>query len=88
MPLHIDIRLNHELLTQVHIGRVHGGTSPDEINTYRAVETAPNAVVNFWAEESVEFIHRYGDGALTCTYKALEALHIPLPINAMGNPSV
>lgn len=76
MPLHVDIRINHQLLTQVHIGRIAGGTHPDDINTYRAVETAPNGVPDFFGDNSVEFTHRYGDGALICTQKAITALNL------------
>lgn len=77
MPLHIDIRLNDRLLHTVNIGRIKGNEKPDSINTYRAVLTFPGdrPDVDYFAEDSVEFTHRYGDGALICAQKAISALH-------------
>lgn len=77
MPLHVDIRLNHQLLHTVNIGRMEGGEHPDSLNTYRAVLTYPGGSQNpdFFGEDSVEFTHRYGDGALICAQKAIEALY-------------
>lgn len=75
MPLHIDIRLNQQLLGTVHIGRVEGDEQPNTVNTYRAVETRPGDYdIDFFGADSVEFTHRYGDGALICAQKAIEAL--------------
>lgn len=74
MPLHVDIRINETVIAQVHIGRTGGTSDEDSINTYRAVKTEPYTPIDFWADDSVEFTHRYGDGALACAQKALTLL--------------
>jgi hypothetical protein len=76
MPLHVDIRINERLLHTINIGRLHGGTKPDDINTYRAVTTlgGRDFDVDYYAAGSVEFAHRYGDGADICIAKAIAAL--------------
>lgn len=76
MPLHIDVRLNHQLLHTINIGRFNGGTDPDDINTYRAVITQPGQYdVDYFSPDSVEYTHRYGDGADLCLARAIHALH-------------
>lgn len=79
MPLHVEIKLNHQLLHTIHIGRMNGGTRPDDINTYRAVITYPgeNTVADFDSPDAVEYSHRYGDGADICVSKAITALYSP-----------
>jgi hypothetical protein len=76
MPLHIDIHLNHERLHTIHIGRWSGGQRPDDINVYRAVVTLPGETnVDYLGPDSVEYTHRYGDGADICVARAIEALY-------------
>lgn len=74
MPLHVEIRVNANLISKVHIGRVSGGTSPDDINTYRAVLGENPKTYDDWMA-GVEFTHRYGDGAEVCVQKALAAIN-------------
>jgi hypothetical protein len=74
MPLHVDIRVNANLISRIHIGRISGGTSPDDINTYRAVLGEEPKRYEDWFESGTEFTHRYGDGAEVCVQKAIEAL--------------
>jgi hypothetical protein len=74
VPLHLDIRINDRLLHQVHIGRVAGDTAPDSVNSYRAVVTAPGEEPDYWSPNSVDFTHRYGDGANACAREAFIAL--------------
>jgi hypothetical protein len=50
-----------------------GGTRPDDINTYSAVLGERPYSIEEW-ESGVRYEHRYGDGALTCVRKALEAI--------------
>lgn len=92
MPLHIDVKINDELIERLHIGRFGDtGTQNGELKQYRAVlgqkETLPPEEYTFartsdfpkeptfleWEEASNRFNHRYGDGALVCVLKALEA---------------
>jgi Protein of unknown function (DUF2283) len=75
MPLHIDIKINNTLLHTINIGRIAGGTSPDDLNTYRALITKPGeTVTDYYGPTSVEFMHRYGDGADLCVARAIHAL--------------
>lgn len=74
MPLHVDIRVNANLISRIHIGRIEGGINPDDINTYRAVLGEQPLRYDDWFESGVEFTHRYGDGAEVCVQKAIEAL--------------
>ena len=74
MPLHIDIKVNDTLLNQIHIGRVMGGTNPDDINVYLAIEGDRPRSFSDWDADGVPFRHRYGDGAEVCLIKALKAL--------------
>jgi hypothetical protein len=73
MPLHVDIRVNDLLINTLHIGRISGGTRPDNINTYMIVEGERPQSVEDWLD-GVEYNHRYGDGAEVCVIKGLQAL--------------
>lgn len=74
MPIHVDIRINDNLINTIHIGRASGGgTQPDSINEYYAVEGKVPEYLEGWLG-GVKFKHRYGDGANICVMKALEAL--------------
>lgn len=73
MPLHAKIYINERLIDEIHIGRMSGGsTAPDAINTYKAVIGEVPTSTQEWME-GTEFTHRYGDGALVCVQKAIEA---------------
>lgn len=75
MPLYADIRINEHLIKTINIGRVKGGTRPDDINTYIAIETEHGTTPDWWEDDdSVTYEHRYGDGAEVCVLKALKAL--------------
>ena len=75
MPLHADIRINDRLIKTISIGRVKGGTHPDDINTYIALEVEPGGTPDWWADDdSITYEHRYGDGAEICVLKGLKAL--------------
>ncbi len=75
MPIHVDIRINDNLITQIHIGRIAGeGTDPDSINGYLAYAGKRPADAGTWFQGK-EFQHRYGDGAEICVKKAIEVLY-------------
>jgi len=74
MPLHVDIRINRELIETLHIGRIEGGTDADDVNTYIACLGPEPVGLDNWKSIGVEYKHRYGDGALVCVRKALDAL--------------
>lgn len=74
MPLHVTVRINRETLETLHIGRVEGGTSPDDVNKYLVVVGEEPLLLDLWNTYGIEYEHRYGDGALVCVRKALDAL--------------
>jgi hypothetical protein len=74
VPLHVQIRTNRQLLSEVHIIRAEGGTSPSNVNTYIAVTEEEPLHLEEYQERGVKFKHRYGDGAEVCVSKALKAL--------------
>jgi hypothetical protein len=74
MPLHVDIRINETLINQIHIGRMRGGTSPDDINEYSVIEGLKPTRFEDWHIDGIPYTHRYGDGAEVCVIKALQAL--------------
>jgi hypothetical protein len=73
VPLHVTININRHTIETLHIGRLSGGTKPNDMNTYAAVLGERPYWVEDW-ERGVQYEHRYGDGALVCVKKALEAL--------------
>lgn len=73
MPLHVKVYINEHEIETVHIGRIKGGTDPEDINTYKAVLGARPTTVEEWLDGET-FEHRYGDMALVCVQKALNAL--------------
>lgn len=75
MPLHVYININKELINQIHIGRVEGGTEPDDINKYLAVDGMYPLRMEDWHINGIPFEHRYGDGAEKCVQRAMEALY-------------
>lgn len=75
MPLHVDIRVNNQLINQIHIGRVTGGTDPDDVNDYLVVDGDRPARLEDWHIDGVPFKHRYGDGAEKCVQRAMEVLY-------------
>jgi len=74
MPLHVDIKINESLINSIHIGRVSGGTKPDDINDYVVVEGDKPIRPEDWHVDGVPYTHRYGDGAEVCVVKGLKAL--------------
>ena len=74
MPLHVDIRVNRELINTVHIGRIQGTTDPDSENSYLIVEGDEPLGIKNWEERGVPFKHVYGDGANVCVMLGLLAL--------------
>lgn len=74
MPLHVTIKINDQLIENLHIARIAGGTGSEEVNTYLAVLGERPIGLSVWQDRGVEFQHRYGDGALVCVRKALESI--------------
>lgn len=74
MPIHIDIRINRELINTLHIARVKGGTDADDINDYLILEGEEPLRYEDWLVDGVPFTHRYGDGAEVCVMKGIQAM--------------
>jgi hypothetical protein len=75
MPIHVYININKDLINQLHIGRIKGGTDPDDINTYLVVDGEYPTRLEDWHIDGIPFEHRYGDGAEICVMKAMRALY-------------
>jgi len=75
MPIHVDIKINNDVINQLHIGRISGGTEPDDINTYLIVDGELPRSHSDWHVDGTPFTHRYGDGAEICVMKGMEALY-------------
>jgi hypothetical protein len=74
MPIHIDIRINRELINTLHIARVKGGTDEDDINDYLILEGDEPLRYEDWLIDGIPFTHRYGDGAEVCVMKGIQAM--------------
>jgi hypothetical protein len=74
MPIHIDIRINRELINTLHIARVKGGTDADDINDYLVLEGDEPLRYEDWLVDGIPFTHRYGDGAEVCVMKGIQAM--------------
>jgi len=74
MPIHVDIKINERLINSLHIGRIRGGTEPEDINDYLVVEGDIPKSFSDWHATGIPFTHRYGDGAEVCVMKAIKAI--------------
>lgn len=74
MPLHAEIYINSTYIDGLHIGRIAGGTDPNDENTYLVVNGPLPRSTEGWTNGGIQFNHRYGDGALVCVRKAIQAL--------------
>ena len=89
MPLHIDIKINEQLIRRIHITRMtHNGMQPDSVNEYSVVVKEKENIIRNgrvvkefkdcpewweWEVSEIRFHHRYGDDELTCLMQALQA---------------
>lgn len=74
MPVHVSIRINDQLITEVHIGRVTPLHSNTQVSTYMAVSGVyPDRNVPY-TRKGVAFEHKYDEGVQVCVQKALVAL--------------
>ena len=74
MPIHVDIRINEKLINSLHIGRMKGGTNPDDVNDYLVVEGKEPELFADWVTYGIPFRHRYGAGAEVCVMKAIQII--------------
>ncbi len=74
MPVHVAIKINEELVTELHIARMDELKSRDQVSEYRVVETLGLAPHEIRYETGVAFEHKYDEGIQRCVELALEAL--------------
>lgn len=72
MPLHVKVAINENVIHRLHIARMDELFSNEQVSEYRVVEgkLAHNEIRY---EEGIPFTHKYSDGALVCTQKAIAA---------------
>jgi len=73
MPLHVEIRINQELIDTIHIGRMDELKGRDQNHRYLVTNKTTKSMVDWTDPNAVEFEHNYSDGAHICVSKALEA---------------
>lgn len=72
MSLHVEVRVNSSPLGKVHISRLEQLADEQQTSLYVAWLGEYHDKVT--PLNSVEFSHKYSDGALACVKKALDAL--------------
>ena len=75
MPIHIDIRVNDELIKQVHIGRDEIFGATDKTHRYMVTDQVHMTRADFYGKDAKTFMHKYDDGLEICVRKGLEALY-------------
>jgi hypothetical protein len=73
MPIHVEIRINHELIDTIHIGRMEELKGRDQSHQYLVTNKTTKSMVDWTDPNAVEFEHNYSEGAHICVAKALEA---------------
>jgi hypothetical protein len=73
MPVYVDVWINERGINTYAIGRIKGGTDPDDINVYAVMDLDGIDRPLDW-DLNVLYEHRYGDGLEVCIRKGLAAL--------------
>ena len=87
MPIHVEVKINHESIGTIHIGRTDQLLTSNQTSGYLVVTNADKNDSMSWAsvgpdlvdymvdwKDGIPFSHKYSDGALVCVRKAIEAL--------------
>lgn len=87
MPIHVEVKINHESIGTIHIGRTDQLLTPDQTSGYLVTTNAEMADaltvgdiaygnIDYMVDwkGGIPFSHKYSDGALVCVRKAIEAL--------------
>lgn len=74
MPIHVDIKINDNLIETLHIGRMESLRGTTETHNYLVVRGKNPDSTADWHKRGFVFNHRYSDGALICVMLAVEAL--------------
>jgi hypothetical protein len=68
------MRVGGSIINVLHISRIEGTPDKHAVNTYVAGVRRPGEQPDWYADDMVEFTHRYGDGLAELTRKALNAI--------------
>jgi hypothetical protein len=68
------MRVGGSIISVLHIARIEGDSDKNSINTYIAGFRRPGEQPDWYADDMVEFQHRYGDGLTELTRRALNAI--------------
>jgi len=74
MAVQVEMRVNGSIIKVLHIGRIEGTEDKHSINTYIAAFRRPGDQPDWYADDVIEFQHRYGDGIEELTRKALNTI--------------
>lgn len=70
----VEMRVGGSIITVLHIARTEGNPDKHSINKYVGAFRRPGEQPDWYAEDMVEFEHRYGDGIQELVRKALNAI--------------
>lgn len=62
MPVQVAISINGRPISEWMVGRVSGGTHPDDINLYAIFPARDSRVTQAEIDAAPKVTHRYGDG--------------------------
>jgi hypothetical protein len=68
------MRVGGSIINVLHISRIEGTPDKHAVNTYVAGVRRPGEQPDWYADDMVQFTHRYGDGLVELTRKALKAI--------------
>lgn len=74
MSTQVELRVGGSIISVLHIARIEGTADKHAVNTYVAGIRRPGEQPDWYADDMVEFEHRYGDGLEELTRKALNAI--------------
>lgn len=75
MAVQVEMRVNGSIIKVLHIGRVEGTEDKHSVNTYLAGIRLAGEQPDWYSDDMVEFRHRYGDGIVELTRRALNAIN-------------
>jgi hypothetical protein len=74
MNTQVEMRVGGNIITVLHIARTEGNPDKHSTNTYVAGFRRPGEQPDWYADDMVEFAHRYGDGIAELVRKALNSI--------------
>ena len=74
MNTQVEMRVGGNIITVFHIARIEGNPDKHSINKYVGGFRRPGEQPDWYADDMVEFEHRYGDGIEELVRKGLNAI--------------